>query len=105
MLIQIRPQVNLTRRAHKILNELAPLEARRLGFRYPHTDHVVLAMVRAKDSPFGRELVVSTIFDHFKADTRGLAKRFEGWLLNALGNDESWPGAQSMVPQVKRAAA
>ena len=105
MFIQIRPRDNLTRRARKIVNELAPLEARRLGFRHPQTDHVVLAMLRAKDSPFGRELVVSTIFDHFKFDTRGLAKRVEGWLLDAIGNDESLSGAQIMVSQVKGAAA
>jgi|JI8StandDraft_1071087.scaffolds.fasta_scaffold135862_2 ATP-dependent Clp protease ATP-binding subunit ClpC len=105
MLIQIRLRDNLTRRARKILNELAPLEARRLGYRYPVTDHVALAMLRAKNSQFGRELVVSTIFDHFHVDTRNLANRVEGWLLVAIGNHESLPGSQSMAPQVKRAAA
>ncbi|GAB4429612.1 MAG: hypothetical protein OHK0011_12080 [Turneriella sp.] len=105
MLLQIRPQDNLTRRARKILNELEPAEARRLGFRYPQTDHVVQAMLRAEHSHLANEFVASTIFRHLKVHTRILAKRVESRLLGYSVSNESFPAPQSMVPQIKRAAA
>ena len=77
---------DFTKRARKILNENAPIEATRLGHKLVSNEHILLGMIRAENFQFLKQLVVGSIFSKLRVDAKRLAteieKRFE--------HDSSW---------------
>ena len=68
---------DFTRRARKIFQEYAPIEVRRLGHKSLRDEHIMLAMIRAENFQFLKELVVGSIFSKLRVDAKRLAIEIE----------------------------
>lgn len=84
---------DFTRRARKILFEYAPKEAERLGHNLLSNEHILLAMIRAENFQFLRELVVGSIFSKLRVDAKRLVTEIEKRI--ELGNSKQTEGQKS----------
>ncbi len=81
----------LTRRARRVLSELAPREARRLRHKQVSEEHVLLGMVAKQNRQFLNELGVAAIFSENHVDLAQLEHEFEIHLREASKREQS-PG-------------
>jgi len=81
----------LTRRARRVLFELAPREARRLDHQQVREEHVLLGMVAKENRGFLQELVVASIFSQYGVDIDRLAHEIENDVRDAW-QPEQIPG-------------
>jgi len=81
----------LTRRARRVLFELAPREARRLGHTQVREEHVLLGMAAKQNRDFLNELVVASIFKQYRIDLSRLTGKIENQLRDTSEREQS-PG-------------
>ncbi len=81
----------LTRRARRVLCELAHREARRLRHKHVREEHVLLSMVAKQNRDFLNELVVASIFKQYRVDLARLTGKIENRLRDTSEREEG-PG-------------